>query len=308
MPVTGTTVTLRTKLTNPDTGAPEDAASIDDLTLKLIQPSLGVDGKPVEHILKGSAAEIEHDGEAESGDYHADFLGLVSGEWHYEWLLSGSAISQGDFTYESKRPDGEGPDLTDLKVLVPRARRKVEGPWGNANGRPPLSETQVYEMIGDAVGDMIALSGAFFHHTLIVKERDALGGYPTAWKTDTELEEYEAAIICAQVALNYYFHVFNNMRIMETIQNEGTLWTYQLSANVIKNYLETLRDERDKAIEGLRTNIPILDRFASNIRVRDQATVAVLEWWDQQSDASAGGLPGGQEATNIPWFTGQGLW
>ena len=57
--------------------------------------------------------------------------------------------------------------------------------------------------------------------------------------------------------------------------------------------------------KGEKKARPVLDRFASNIRVRDQATVAVLEWWDINSPGlTGGGLPGGQESTSIPWFPG----
>lgn len=299
MPTTGTTVTFRTALTNPDTGQPEDATG--SITLTLIEPFVDEAGNPIEHKLEGGA--ILHDGEAESGKYHADYLANVSGLWHYIWHVNGQAVNDGDFTMEAKKGTLP-PDLTDLKVLVPRARRKIEGPWGNPGNRPPLSDTQVYEMVGDAVGEVVMHSGSFFHHELLVKARDPLGGFPTAWKTDTALSEYEAAIITAQVALNYYFYLFRDMKISETVQNEGTMWTYELSANVIRNYLESLRDERDKAIEGLRINVPVLDRFASNIRVRDQATVAVLEWWAGSYDqgGAAGGLPGGQEAAVVPVF------
>lgn len=201
-------------------------------------------------------------------------------------------------------PQG-GPDLTDLKVLLPRVRRKVEGPWGNPNGRAEIAEAVLYNMIADACGEIVMLSGSFFHHQLLVKARDPIAGFPTEWQTDTILTEWEGAIVTSQAALNYYYYLFRDMKISETIKNEGTEWTFSLSANVIRNYLESLRDERDKAIEGLRINIPVLDRFASNIRVRDQATVAVLEWWDINSPGlTGGGLPGGQEATSIPWFPG----
>lgn len=299
VPVTGTTVTFRTALTNPDTGLPEDAKGA--ITLRLVEPKLK-DGDAIkEHTLEGGT--IKHDGAAESGKYHADYLPTVTGLWHWEWLVVGESVDQGDLDMESKRPEGGTPDLTDLKVLVPRARRKVEGPWGNPNGKPPLTESVLYNMIGDAVGEIIMLSGSFFHHELKVKQRDPLGGFPTDWQTDTPLTEWESAIICAQVALNYYQYLFRNMKVSESVKNEGTEWSFEISANAIRNYYESLVKERDRAIEGLRVNIPVLDRFASNIRVRDQATVAVLEWWAGAYDSNAGGgLPGGQEASAIPWF------
>jgi hypothetical protein len=293
MPITGTTIKIKAALTNPATGEPADAPA-ETLTLKVVDPT----GSQVTY----NQGEITNEG---TGLYRKEIVANVTGLWHYRWLVNDEAADEGEFTMESEFTEGEEPDLTDLRVLVPRARRKVEGPWGNSNNRPPLSDTQVYEMVADACADLVMLSGSFFHQTLEVKARDPLGGFPTEWKTSTAMEEYEVSIVCAQLALNYYYFLFRNMKISESIKNEGTEWAYALSANVIKNYLESLKDERDKAIAGLRLNIPVLDRFASTILVRDRATVAVLEWWRGEYDTvSGGGLPGGQEATNIPWFPG----
>lgn len=291
---------LRTALTNIDTGLPEDPVP-GTLGLILVKP----DGTEVSY----EEVALAHDG---VGKFHKSVLCDQLGLWHWKWTVAGSTADEGTFPVESEfaveRTDPDEPiDLTDLMVMVPRAKRKVEGPWGNPNGRPALSNTQIYEMVADACAEIKMLSGSFFHHTLLVKRRDALGGFPVAWQTDTPLDEYETSIICAQVALNYYYHLFRDMKISETIRNEGTEWTYELSANVIRNYLESLVEERDKAIEGLRINIPVMDRFASNIRVRDQATVAILEWWDYSSPGlNGGGLPGGQEASVIPWFPSEG--
>lgn len=292
MPITGSTVTLRTTLSNPDTGAPEDA-SADTLSLTVTDPNGG----------KNTYAEgvLTHDA---TGKYHKAFVPDISGLWHYRWEVEGSAADEGTFEMESDFEPVEEPDLTDIAVLVPRARRKVEGPWGNPNARPALLDSQIYAMVADACSEVVMLSGSIFHHELIVKKRDPLKGFPTEWRTNTVLSEYETAVIAAQVALNYYYFLFRDMKISETIKNEGTEWTYSLSANVIKNYLESLIKERDEAIAGLRINNPVLDMFASNIRVRDQATVAVLEWWDTNAVSIGGGLPGGQEASVIPWFSG----
>lgn len=299
MPTTGTNVSFRTALTNPDTGEPQDATGA--VTLTLIEPFADEAGAPIEHKLEGEA--IHHEGEEGSGKYLADYVPEISGGWHYIWKVNGQAVSEGDFEMESKRRGVV--DLTDLRVMVPRARRKVEGPWGNPAGRAALTDDEIYAMVADACGDVVMLAGSLFRHELIVKTRDALGGYPTEWKTNTKLSEWEVAIITSQVALNYYYFLFRDMKVSESIKNEGTEWAYSLSANVIRNYLETLVEERDKAINGLRANMPVLDRYASNIRVRDQATVAVLEWWDINSPGISGsGLPGGQEASVVPWFPG----
>lgn len=196
-------------------------------------------------------------------------------------------------------------DLSDLAVLVPWARRACEGPFGPPAGLGTLLDSQLYPMVADACAEIILFSGSLFGHTLVVAGRDPVAGYPIQWKTSEVLDQWEAAIVICQVALDYYFHVFRDMKTSETITNEGTEWSYTLSANVIRSYVQSLQDQRDLALAGLKKHHPVIDRYASNIRVRDQATVAMLEWWDNKSPGVGGaGIPGGQEAAVIPWTPG----
>jgi hypothetical protein len=209
-----------------------------------------------------------------------------------------------DPTLESEPALGYAGDLTDLMVLVPRARRYIEGPYGPPSTRPTLADDVLYPMVADACADIILFAGGLFGHELIVKARDLTGGFPTAWSTDVVLDEPEASLITSQVALNYFFFLFRDMRVSETIQNEGTHWSYALSANVIRDYIGELQDRRDLALKGLRSWHPTLDRFASIIRIRDQATVTQIEWWSTNVADRVPGLPGGQEAAVIPWTPG----
>lgn len=197
-------------------------------------------------------------------------------------------------------------DLTDLMVMVPRARRYIEGPYGPPQNRPPLDDDMIYALVADACADVILYSGNLFGHTLIVKDRDPTKGFPTAWQTDVMLDEWEVSVITTQTALNYFFFQLRDLKTSESIKNEGTEWDYTISANVIRDYLSELQQRRDLALEGLQRHHPVIDRFASNIRVRDQATVAILEWWATNTPDSAPGLPGGQEAAVIPWVSGWG--
>lgn len=197
-------------------------------------------------------------------------------------------------------------DLTDLMVLVPWARRATEGPFGAPAGLPSLMDSQLYAMVADACAEVILFTGTLFGHQLKVADRDPTGGFPTQWHTEVVLDQWEAALIITQTALDYYFHVFRDMKTSEVISNEGTNYEYTLSANVIRQYMDTLKGQRDMALAGLQKHHPVMARYASNIRVRDQATVAVLEWWDRNSPGVGGGsgMPGGQEAYTVPWIPG----
>lgn len=200
---------------------------------------------------------------------------------------------------------GSGPSLTDLMVMVARARRYIEGPYGPPENRPPLMDGQIYAMVADACADIILITGNLFGHTLQVTARDPTVGFPTAWATEAVLDEWEVSVVTTQTALNYFFFLFRDLKISQAMSNEGTSWEYSLSANVIRDYIAELRGRRDLAIKGLRDHHPVIDKWYSNIRVRDQATVAMLEWWDRNSPGSGGaGMPGGQEAGVIPWTPG----
>lgn len=297
MPIAGSTVQVILKLTNPKTKAPENAEP-ETIVLFIVDPA----GEETE------VKEVEGIEKIATGEYEKLWVSTERGRYHYRWVVSGKTADEGDWDSESSFvPEGLSPDLHDLRVLLPKGRRKVEGPWGNPNGRPEIPESYLYDMIADAAGELLLLAGSWWRNELLVKSRDPLLGAPVEWKTANELNEFEASVIICQLALDYYTYLFRDMKISQTIKNEGTEWTYAISANLLRNYMEALKKERDEAIDGLRRNVPVLDRMASNIRVRDQLTVAILEWWDYNSPGlSGGGMPGGQEATSIPWFPGGG--
>lgn len=200
-------------------------------------------------------------------------------------------------------------DLTDLAVLIPWARRACEGPYGPPAGKLSMPDAIVYPMIADACSEIILYSGSLFGHPLNVTARDPIAGYPTQWKTDTVLNQWESAVIICQLALDYWRFLFRDTKTSVSIANEGTQYSYTLSANVIGGYLKQLAADRDKALNGLREHNIVLDQWASIIRVRDPMTVPMLEWWDTNTYDSAGGLPGGQEAfvvpaIGLPWSSG----
>lgn len=238
------------------------------------------------------------------GVLQLEFIADTAGDWYWKLVANGPSATEVVEDNFQVQDNYATTDPTDLHVLVPRARRYVEGPYGPIEGKPPLSDTQLYEMSADALGDIILQAGSVWWNTLTVTARDPARGYPIGWATSKLLEEWEAALITSQVALNYFFHLFLDYKTSVTIMNEGTSYAYTLSANVLRDYIASLQAARDNGLAGLVKHHPVMDTYASNIRVRDQATVAALEWWDTNTRDAAGGLPGGQEAYAIPFING----
>lgn len=205
-------------------------------------------------------------------------------------------------------PTGGSSGIEDIAVMGPRVRRAVEGPTGPPPGITALSDDQVTAITADALADAILLSGGLFGHQLIVSARDAVGGFPTAWKTEKPLDEWEVSVVACQAALTYFFHQMLDKKTSETLTNEGQTWTYELSANLLTAQIKLLQDQRDQAMKALRLMHPTLDRFASILAVRDVQTQSVLEWYTRVNPENwgigAGGLGGGQEAAVIPAFFG----
>lgn len=284
MAITGTAQTLRTKnlVNNVATDAPPNTVS-----LLVIKPS-------GEEIV-AQEDSISHDS---TGNYSKTVLGDQSGIWHYRWVIEGEVAGEGDFTMESEF-DEQPPDLTDLRVLVPKTRRACEGPYGPPAGLPVLSDEQVYQIVADACAEVQLLTGTLFGHELRVKKRDPLRGFPTDWNTDVILTEWEGAVIVTQAAINYVYHLFREAKSGETIKDEGQEWTWSRSANLLVLQVKQLSETRDKAIEMLeRVNAP-LDVYVSSVAERDKFAAAFLEPWVSEIGAPVpyaglgGASPGG---------------
>jgi len=158
----------------------------------------------------------------------------------------------------------------DIRVLVPRVRRAVEGV-----GRPAeLSDDQVKDLVADAIADIILFTGGVFGHELVVTERDPVTGAPSEYATADELTLAEGSVIAAQAALTHIFHALRELMVQETIRDEGAEWSYSLSANLIRDQIKLLQDTRDRALEEVHDQHPIPTVFVSFLAERD-ATVAL---------------------------------
>lgn len=175
----------------------------------------------------------------------------------------------------------------DVAEITPRVRRAVEGPTPVPSGA--LTDAQLLALTADAIADVILLTNGQWGHQLIVTSRNATTNAPEGWSVDPGLEPEEESMIAAQAAITYYFHVFKDKKVSERIKNEGQEWEYGLSANLLRDMMASLKEQRDAALGSLLAAHPVLARYASILEVRDRVAAAVLEPW------ARGGLGGGIE-------------
>jgi hypothetical protein len=174
---------------------------------------------------------------------------------------------------------------TDVTVLVPRVRRAVEGVGAPA----VLSDDALKDLVADAIAEVILYTGSVFGKQLVVTHVDGTTGAPDQYATSDALTLEEAAVIAAQAALDYFFHQFANLKISETISDESTSWDYQLSATLLRDQLQLLISQRDKALEAIEAAGFAFDKYESFLAVRDRHTAQLVEpWVDGVLDAGAG--------------------
>lgn len=166
-------------------------------------------------------------------------------------------------------------DPADLKELIPRTRRAIAGPAGDAT----LTDDQVLALIADAVAEVVFYTGGLFGHTLIVTGRDTSYNAPNAWAVDPALEDAEATVVVATAALGFFFHEFRDLKVHETITNEGAAWDYDLSANLVLEQMKALRAQRDTALEAVMRAHPVPAVWINLIEARDYVTAHAIEPW-----------------------------
>jgi len=174
-------------------------------------------------------------------------------------------------------------DLRDTRVMIPRVRRGLEGALGTGSAnvaKSQFTDDEANALIADAIADCILYTGGLFGHNLVVTARED-GGYmaPIAWFVEPELREDEISIIVAQAQLNYFFFMLKGLKVQETIRDEATEWSYQLSANALTEYLKNLRKTRDEALARVTEGAAPVEAWESFLSVRDTWTASVIEPW-----------------------------
>lgn len=172
-------------------------------------------------------------------------------------------------------------DLRDVRVLIPRTRRALDGPeaTGSASVSARLSDDQLTAVIADAIADVIFYSSGSFGKKLEVIERDPSYMAPIAWRTSEELSEEEASVVIAQAALNYFFNSLSTLKTSESTREADREWSWQVSASAIAERVKELRAQRDRAIELLSAQNIVAEAWINTLAVRDSYTDMLIEPW-----------------------------
>lgn len=151
-----------------------------------------------------------------------------------------------------------------------------------------LDDTQIYGLIADALSTAILNTGGSyaFGYQLVVTGRDADYGAPNGWATDQPLAPEAETVIVSQAAIDYFFFQLRDMKISETTRDEGQEWQYTKSAQLLKDQLALLRDQRDRAIQVMQSlSVAMLDTYISLVGERDKLAAAWIEPWVQEIGA-----------------------
>lgn len=175
---------------------------------------------------------------------------------------------------------------TDVRVLVPRLRRALEGA-GSPEGLPVDA---IKDIAADALADITLYTGSVFGKQLVVTHVDDDTGAPDEYATTDALTLAEQSVVAAQGALNYFFHAFSKLKVSERIGDEAQTWEYTLSANLLLEQFKFLQKQRDDALAIIEAADVPLDRYSSFLAVRDAHVAQLVEPFT----AEAGGF-GGQE-------------
>lgn len=175
-------------------------------------------------------------------------------------------------------------DSRDIRTLVPRVRRALDGPHATSSASPSSSFTddEVVAQIADSIAEVIFFTPDGFGKQLVVTERDTYYLAPTAWQTSEALTDAEASVIVFQAALSniYYGLSSMSMKTSETIRNEGEEWSWSVSAQAVSERVKQLQKLRDDAIAKLEMSDTIAEtQWINTLAVRDAYTDALIEPW-----------------------------
>lgn len=164
----------------------------------------------------------------------------------------------------------------DIRTLIPRVRRAIDGPGGAIV--TDLSDSQLTAFIADCLSTVIFLTEGAFGHTLTVTTRDANYGAPTGWTVDPVLSEEEGTLVAAQAALDTFYYRLRDMKTQETIRDEAREWSYTLGTTLVRDQMDLLRSMRDRALEIVLSQADTAaESYVSFISIRDADSSTLIE-------------------------------
>lgn len=167
----------------------------------------------------------------------------------------------------------------DVRVLIPRVRRAIDGPAATGSAAPStsLDDEQITGLIADAIAEVIFYTSGNWGYSLGVTTRDPVYGAPTGWTIDPELDDPAATVVTAQAALDYYFVGLSTAKTSETIRDEGQEWSWSTSSAAVAERIRELRAQRDRALDIIQAATPVAAAFVSFLAERDRFTAALVE-------------------------------
>jgi hypothetical protein len=173
----------------------------------------------------------------------------------------------------------------DVRELVPRVRRAIEGPVPLDTGA--LSDDQLLALTADCIADIILMTVGKWGHTLYSTSTDPATGV-TEYEVDPPLSLPEQSMVAWQAAVSYFFFRFAGGRTSERTRQADVEVEWAMSAQVLRDWLNYLIGQRDTALAVVQQANPVMARYASILEVRDRVASVLLEPW------VGGGLGGGQ--------------
>lgn len=159
---------------------------------------------------------------------------------------------------------------TDIRILVPRVRRAIEGV-----GDGTLTDDQVRDITADAIADIILYTGGLWGKDLLITRTDS--DIPSEYATSEALTLPEGSVVAAQAALSVITRELSTSKTSETISDEGQTWSYTLSAQALTQRLADIRDARDRALEAIERKHYVPTSFTSLLAERDHAIAGLIE-------------------------------
>lgn len=202
-------------------------------------------------------------------------------------LLQPQVTPTGELVADPAPDDVLGPvtDARDLRVLIPRTRRAIDGPWALSSGAvaASLDDSEVLGLVADSLSMVILLTGgsSSFGYQLVPTHVDPYYMAPDQWATDRPMTPEAQDVVIAQAGLDFWTARLRQAQgyTSESIADEGQQWEWTKSAQLLQALMNALMDVRDRAVERMSALNAPLDSFISTVAERDKLAAIYLEPW-----------------------------